>query len=72
MTMDFKALQAYADETFDLFVKHSKDIVGSEPSASDVKQAREIIEVLGDMDTLKLHYRHEGGQVRGSIHFKTR
>ncbi len=71
-SMNFKTLQKYADETLNVIADNAKAITGSEMSASDKKQAKDVIAALGDLDKLTAYSRREGSVLRTSVHLKTR
>ena len=68
-TMNFKALEKFAQETLRLLNENSEALGLSQ---SDLKDAENVITVLEDLDKLTVHARREGGVLRSSVHLKTR
>lgn len=72
MSVNFKALQKYADQTFQLVNENSAELMGGPMPAEQQRLIKEGIAVLDDVDNLTIQTRKEGAVVRTSIHFKTR
>lgn len=70
--VNFKALEKYAQETYQLFDANSNDLIGGSISADQKKIVRDSIEILSGLDRLNIHSRRESGVLRTSVHFKTR
>lgn len=66
---DFQALDAYAEEMLDLMVKNQEDIGVSN---RELEQMKIFTKVLDDLNHLTIDLRRENGQLRTSIHLKTR
>jgi hypothetical protein len=71
-SMNFKALQKYATETYALIDENAERLTGGSQTDSQKKNVRNAIATLSDLDTLTVHSRKEGGVLRSSIHLKTR
>lgn len=71
-SMNFKALEKYADETYQLIDKNSEELMGGSISEDQKKLVKDSIAILSDMDKLTVHSRRESGVLRASVHFKTR
>lgn len=72
-SFDFKTLQKYAEDTYRLVDQNSEQLMGGSMSQDDKAKIEEAIGLLSDMDNLTIHARREGnGQLRSTIHFKTR
>jgi hypothetical protein len=71
-TMNFQTLQKYANETFKIIADNAKAITGSEMSAGEQKEVKDVIAALGDLDKMSVYTRREGSMLRTSVHFKTR
>lgn len=75
-TLNFKALQKFSRETFKLLgedAQGAKGVLGAQNiPAAKMKNARDFIDALDDLDKLSVHIRREGGVMRSSTHFKTR
>ena len=69
MHVNFAALAAFANETLEVLAKNP-DAVPVDPD--DMEQVRKLAAALEDFDKLSVHVRRENGQLRSSIHFKTR
>lgn len=70
--VNFKALQTYAEETYKVVDENAKAVTGDEITEDQKKNAKTIIDALGDLDVLTVHSRRDGPLLRTSIHFKTR
>ncbi len=68
-SMNFKALQVFADETLKMIGKHPDAVPMSK---DDLDKATKLIAAMDDLDKLTVHSRREEGKLRSSIHFKTR
>jgi hypothetical protein len=77
MKVDFKLFQACAAETMKMLDENAGEIFG-EGSATleeftSTKELREkLVDAMSELDSLSMHSRREEGQLRGSVHFKTR
>lgn len=71
-SMNFKALEKYAEETLALVDENSEALMGTAFGPDDKATIANAIAVLGDLDKLTVHSRRDGGVLRGSVHFKTR
>lgn len=71
-SMNFKALEAYANDTYKLVDANALAITGSVLPADRKKLLTNSIAVLGDLDKLTIHSRREGAVLRTSVYFKTR
>lgn len=71
-SINFKALETYAKETYQLIDENSAELMGGSISADQKKLVQDSIGLLGDLDKLTVHSRREAGKLRSSIHFKTR
>ncbi len=70
--MDFKVLEKYASETYQLIDTNSAELMDGSMSADQKKTIKDAIGLLSDLDKLTVHSRREGGVLRSSVHFKTR
>ncbi|MEO7099325.1 MAG: hypothetical protein ABI162_08180 [Luteolibacter sp.] len=71
-SMNFKALQTYAEETYRIVDENAEAITGAPFTPEQKKHAKDAIKTLSDLDKLTVHSRREGAVLRSSIHFKTR
>jgi hypothetical protein len=71
-SMNFKALENYANDTYKLFDANALALTGSALPADRKKLIANSIAALGDLDKLTIHSRREGGILRTSVNFKTR
>ncbi len=69
LLVNFKALDKVGEETLQL-VEQNRDGLGI--TAEQMNDARLLVEGLKDLDALSVHVRRESGQLRGSVHLKTR
>jgi hypothetical protein len=69
MHVNFAALAKFATETLDVLAKNP-DAVPMSPD--DMKEVRNLAAALDDFDKLSINVRRENGQLRSSVHFKTR
>ncbi len=69
MHVNFAALAAFTNETLDVLAKNPDAVPMDE---EDMEQIRKLAAALEDFDKLSAHVRRENGQLRSSIHFKTR
>lgn len=69
MHVNFAALATFANETLEVIAKHPDAIPVDE---EDMEQIRKLAAALADFDKLSVHVRRDDGQLRSSIHFKTR
>lgn len=70
--LNFKALEKYAQESYQLFESNSNELIGGSISADQKKLVQDAISILSDLDKLSVHSRRESGVLRTSVHFKTR
>lgn len=70
--LNFKALEKYAQESYQLFDSNSNELIGGSISADQKKLVQDSISILADLDKLNVHSRRESGVLRTSVHFKTR
>lgn len=71
-SMNFKALQNYATETYTLVDDNAEALTGVPLTDQQKKNIKNVIATLGDLDNLTVHSRREAGKLRSSVHFKTR
>lgn len=71
-SMNFRALETYADETFKIVDENAEAITGAGLTPEQKKHAKDAIKVLSDLDKLTVHSRLEGAVQHSSVHFKTR
>ncbi|MEO5913735.1 MAG: hypothetical protein ABIS50_05850 [Luteolibacter sp.] len=71
-SMNFKALQQYAAETYKLVDDNAETLTGNAFPPEQKKHVLDAISTLDDLDKLTVHARREGDVLRSSIHFKTR
>ena len=71
-SMNFKALEKYANETFGLVDDNVENMTGNPLPEKDKRIIKESLSILGDLDKLTVHSRREGTMLRSSVHFKTR
>ena len=71
-SLNFKALEKYADETYQLIDRNSDELMGGSMSADQKKLIKDSIAIVSDLDKLTVHSRRESGVLRSSVHFKTR
>jgi hypothetical protein len=69
MHVNFAALATFANETLEIIAKHPDAVPVDE---DDMEQIRKLAAALADFDKLSVHVRRDDGQLRSSIHFKTR
>lgn len=67
--MNFKALQTFSRETIKMLEKNG-EAMGIEKE--NLEQAAKLVDAMDDMDKLTVHARRENGELRTSVHFKTR
>ena len=72
LSMNFKVLEKYSQETYALIDENSEALMGRSLTDSQKKLVKDSIAVLGDLDKLTVHSRREAGVLRSSVHFKTR
>jgi hypothetical protein len=72
MSVNFKALEDYSQDTFKLVDENAGAITGAALPVDRKKLIQDSIAVLGDLDTLTVHSRRESAVLRSSVHFKTR
>lgn len=73
ISVNFKALQQFSDETLKLLEKNNAAILGENAvTPEQLKNAANLIEAVSELDKLTVHARREGGVLRSSVHFKTR
>lgn len=71
-SMNFKALQKYASETYTLIDANAEALTGGSQTDQQKKNVRNAIAALSDLDNLTVHSRREAGVLRSSVHFKTK
>ena len=71
-SMNFKALETFANETLKLADENAEALMGAPLTTAQKNHAKDAIKILGDLDKLTVHARREGNVLRSSIHFKTR
>lgn len=71
-TMNFKALQKYADEMVKLADENAEEATGAALGEPEKKGMKDALSLLDNMDKLTVHTRREASGMRSSIHFKTR
>ena len=72
-TINFKAMQKFADDTLKVVDKNAPAIFGEGGAPADkMTTAKQLIETMDDLDKLTISARREAGVLRGSIYFKTR
>lgn len=71
-SMNFKALQNYVEQSYQLMDAESEAWMGEPLSEDQKKMIENSIQVLSDLDKMTVHARREGGVPRTSIHLKTR
>lgn len=71
-SMNFKTLEKYANETYELANENAEALMGQPFEPEQQKLIKDAIGVLGDLDKLTVHTRKEGAVLRSSVHFKTR
>lgn len=71
-SMNFKALEKYAGETYKLVDENAEALMGQPLDPEQQKLIQDSISVLSDLDKLTVHSRREGAVLRSSVHFKTR
>jgi hypothetical protein len=69
VTVNFKALQTFTGETVKTLGKNAESAGISE---DDLAQAAKFIEAMDELDQLTIHARRENGELRSSVHFKTK
>jgi hypothetical protein len=69
MAMNFKVLDQYAVETLALLEKHADEL---HMSVSDIQEWGRYAKGMQELDLLTVHVRRESGQLRSSMHLKTR
>lgn len=77
MQVDFKAFQACAIDTVKMLDENAAAIFGEgsmplEQFKGNKGQIDKLVDAMSDFDSLTIHSRREAGQLRGSVHFKTR
>lgn len=76
-SVDFNKIRAYGEETIKMVEDNAATIFKDEESAleefTSTKELRDqLLDAMTELDSLTLHTRREAGQLRGSVHFKTR
>ena len=69
LKVNFKTLEKFLVETQKILEKNSGALGIPNQGTKDTAK---FIEILADLDTLTVHARREGGQLRSSVHLKTR
>lgn len=72
LTLNFKALEAYAQDTATLVEDNAGALNGENLTADQIQLINECITVISELDRLTIHSRREGSTLRSSVHFKTR
>jgi hypothetical protein len=72
LTINFKALEAFAKETASLVEENAETLTGSALQPEDLEMVSKSIELLSDLDKMTVHSRKEGPVLRSSVHLKTR
>jgi hypothetical protein len=72
LTINFKALEAFAKETASLVEENAETLTGSALPPEDLEMVSKSIELLSDLDKMTVHSRKEGSVLRSSVHLKTR
>lgn len=72
LSVNFKAIENYSNETLKVVDANAEAMTGSPLGAEDKQKIKSAIAILGDLDKLTVHARREGAVLRSSIHFKTR
>lgn len=72
LSVNFKAIENYSNETLKVVDANAEAMTGSPLDAEDKKNIKSAIAILGDLDKLTVHARREGAVQRSSVHFKTR
>ncbi len=67
--MNFQALRAFAGETVKVLENNSE---ATGVDKDDLAQAVKIIEAMDEIESLTVHARRENGELRSSVHFKTK
>lgn len=76
-SMNFNKLRTYGEETVKMIEDNSATIFKDNESAleefTSSKEMRDkMFEAMAELDSLTVHARRENGQMRSSVHFKTR
>jgi hypothetical protein len=76
-SVDFNKIRAYGEETIKMVEDNAATIFKDQESAleefTSTKELRDqLLDAMTELDSLTLHTRREAGQLRGSVHFKTR
>jgi len=76
-SMDFNKLRAYGEETLKMVEDNAATIFKDNESALDEftssKELRDqLLDAMTELDAFTVHARRENGQLRASVHFKTR
>jgi hypothetical protein len=77
MQVDFKAFQTCAVDTAKILDDNAEAVFGEgsiplEQFKANKELRDKLIDAMSDLDTLTVHSRREAGQLRASVHFKTR
>jgi len=77
LKVDFKAMQESAVETMKLLDENAAAVFGDgtpqlEKFTTGKPLRVKLIDAMGELDSLTIHSRREGKELRGSVHFKTR
>ena len=72
LSMNFKALETFADENYKIADENAEALMGAPFTQAQRNNALAAIKSLSDLDRLTIHSRREGAVLRSSIHFKTR
>jgi len=72
LTLNFKALEAYAKDTAKLVDENAETMMGEALTPEQKNLIEDGIDVMSEFDNLKIHSRREASVLRSSVHFKTR
>ncbi|MES2922607.1 MAG: hypothetical protein V4819_13730 [Verrucomicrobiota bacterium] len=72
LSLSFKNLEKYSNETLNLVNENAQAMMGSPLPEEQKALIQKSISILGDLDKLTVHSRREGAVLRSSVHFKTR
>jgi hypothetical protein len=70
--LNFRALESYAQQTYELADEHAEELMGAPLDADQKRSLENAIGVLADFDKLTIHTRQGDSGLRSSVHFKTR
>ncbi len=72
LSIDFKALGSYAQDSLKLAEAHVAEFTGQPLAEQELKMLKSAALIFEDVDHLTLHSRRDGSDIRTSIHLKTR